>query len=108
MRDFISACDHCLSGYSDDDHSFDDEGYDPTRECFHIDQGDHNEDNHLGMPGNDDAPGPAPRVDIKRELAMVPVPVGGQDTQLEQIHEMQAKLDEEAGQLVQIPQNIGQ
>jgi hypothetical protein len=39
---------------------------------------------------------------------MVPVPVGGQDTQLEQIHEMQTKLDEEAGQLVQLRQNIEQ
>jgi hypothetical protein len=39
---------------------------------------------------------------------MVPVPVGGQDAQLEQIHEMQARLDEEAGQLVQLQQNIGQ
>jgi hypothetical protein len=37
MRDFMSACDYCLSGCSDDDHSLDDEGYDPTRECFHID-----------------------------------------------------------------------
>jgi hypothetical protein len=39
---------------------------------------------------------------------VVPVPAGGQDTQLEQIREMQAKLDEEAGQLVQLWQNIGQ
>jgi hypothetical protein len=39
---------------------------------------------------------------------MVPVPAGGQDTQLEQIREMQAKLDEEAGQRVQLRQNIGQ
>jgi hypothetical protein len=39
---------------------------------------------------------------------MFPVPAGGQDTQLEQIHEMQAKLDEEAGQLVQLRQNIKQ
>jgi hypothetical protein len=39
MRDFMSACDYCLSGYSDDSHSLDDEGYDPSRECFHIDQG---------------------------------------------------------------------
>ena len=39
---------------------------------------------------------------------MVPVPAGGQDTQLEQIHEMQAKLDEEAWQLVQLRQNIEQ
>jgi hypothetical protein len=34
--------------------------------------------------------------------------MGGQNTQLEQIREMQAKLDEEAGQLVQLRQNIGQ
>jgi hypothetical protein len=39
---------------------------------------------------------------------VVPVPAGGQDTQLEQIREMQAKLDEEAGQLVQLRQNIEQ
>jgi hypothetical protein len=39
---------------------------------------------------------------------VVPVPAGGQDTQLEQIREMQAKLDEEAGQIVQPRQNIEQ
>jgi hypothetical protein len=39
MRDFMFVCDYCLSGYSDDGHSLDDEGYDPSRECFHIDQG---------------------------------------------------------------------
>jgi hypothetical protein len=66
----------------------------------------HDEGNHLGMLEDDDPPGPAPRVDILRELAVVPVPTGGQDTQLEQIREMQAKLDEEAGQLVQLRQNI--
>jgi hypothetical protein len=71
MRDFMSACDYCLSGCSDDDHSLDDEGYDPTCECFHIDQEDHDEDNHLGMQENDDAPVPASRVEIPRELAMV-------------------------------------
>jgi hypothetical protein len=77
MRDFMSACDYCLSGCSDDDHSLDDEGYDPSRECFHIDQGDHDEDNHLGMQEDDNAPMPASRVAIPRELAVVPVPVGG-------------------------------
>jgi hypothetical protein len=97
MRDFMSACDQCLSGYSDDDHSLDDEGYGPSRECFHIDQGDHDEDNHLGMPENDDAPMPASRVEIPRELAVVRVPAGGQGTQLEQLREIQAKLDEETG-----------
>jgi hypothetical protein len=108
MRDFMSACDYCLSGCSDDDHSLGDEGYDPSRECFHVDQGDHNKDNHLGMPEDDNAPVPASRVEIPRELAVVPVPAGGQDTQLEQLHEMQARLDEEAGQLVQLRQNIEQ
>jgi hypothetical protein len=108
MRDFMTACGYCLSGCSDDGHSLDDEGCGLSRECFHIDLGDRDEGNHLGMPEDDDPSGPAPRVDIPRELAVVPVPAGGQDTQLEQIREMQAKLDEEVGQLVQLWQNIKQ
>jgi hypothetical protein len=108
MRDFMSACDYCLSGCSDDDHSLGDEGCDLSHECFHIDQGDHGEDNHLGMPQDGNAPMPASRIDIPRELAVVPVPAGGQDTQLEQFREMQARLDEEVGWLVQLRQNIEQ
>jgi hypothetical protein len=108
MRDFMSACDYCLSGCSDDDHSLDDEGYHPSRECFHIDQRDHDEDNHLGMPEDDNAPVPASRVEIPRELAVVPVPTGGQDTQLGQLRETQAKLNEEAERLAQLRQNIKQ
>jgi hypothetical protein len=108
MRDFMTACDYCLSDCSDDGHSLDDEGCGPSRECFHVDLGGHDEGNHLGMPEDDDLSGPAPRVDILRELAVVPVPAGGQDTQLKQIREMQAKLDEEAGKLVQLRQNIEQ
>jgi hypothetical protein len=108
MRDFMSACDHCLSGCSDDGHSLDDEGYDSTRECFHIDQEDHDRDNHPGMPGNDGALAPASRVEIPRELAVAQVPKGGQGTQLEQLSEMQAKLDEEIGLLVQLRQNLKQ
>jgi hypothetical protein len=104
----MSACDYCLFGCSDDDHNLSDEGYDPSHECLHIDQGDHGEDNLLGMPEDDNTPVPAPRVDILRELAVVPVPVGGHDTQLEQLREVQAKLDEEAGHLVQLRQNIEQ
>jgi hypothetical protein len=106
MRVLMTACDYCLSDCSDDGHSLDAEGCGPSRECFHVDLGGHDEGNHLSMPEDDDPPGPAPRVDILRELAVVPVPAGGQDTQLEQICEMQAKLDEEAGQLVQLRQNI--
>jgi hypothetical protein len=108
MRDFMTACDYCLSNCSDDGHSLGGEGCGPSRECFHVDLGGHDEGNHLGMLEYDDPPGPAPRVDILRELAVVPVPAGCQDTQLEQIREVQAKLDEEAGQLVQLRQNIEQ
>jgi hypothetical protein len=108
MQDFMTACDYCLFDCSDDGHSLDDEGCGPSRDCFHVDLVGHDEGNHLGMPEDDDPPRPAPRVDILRELAVVPVPVGGQDTQLEKICKMQAKLDEEAGQLVQLPQNIEQ
>jgi hypothetical protein len=100
MRDFMTACDYCLSDYSDGGHSLDGEDCGPSRECFHVDLGGLDEGNHLGMPEDDDPPKSAPRVDILRELPVVPVPAGGQDTQLEQIREMQAKLDEEAGQLV--------
>jgi hypothetical protein len=60
------------------------------------------------MLEDDDPPAPASRIDIPRELAVVPIPTGGQDTQLEQIREMQAKLDEEAGRLVQLRQNVEQ
>jgi hypothetical protein len=108
MRGFMSACDHCLSGCSNDGHDLDGEGYGPSRECFHVDLGDHNEGNHLGMLEVDDPPGPSSRVDILRELAVVPVPAGGQDIQLEQISEMQARIDGEAGRLVQLRRNIEQ
>jgi hypothetical protein len=91
MRDLMTACDYCLSGCSDDGHSLDDEGCGPSRECFHVDLGGHDEGNHLGMPEDDDPSGPVPRVDILQELAMVLVPAVGQDTQLEQIREMQAR-----------------
>jgi hypothetical protein len=106
MRDFMTACDYCLSDCSDSSHSLGDEDCGPSRECFHVDLGGLNEGNHLGMPEDGDPPRPAPRVDILRELAVVPVPAGGQDAQLEQIREVQARLDEEAGQLVQLRQNI--
>jgi hypothetical protein len=60
------------------------------------------------MPENGDPPRPVPRVDILRELAVVPVPVGGHDPQLEQIREMQARLDEGAGTLEPIRRDIRQ
>jgi hypothetical protein len=76
MRDFMSTCDHCLSGCSDDGHSL--SGC--SDECYHIDQEDHDGENHLGMLGGDGALAPASRVEIPQELAVVQVPAGGQDT----------------------------
>jgi hypothetical protein len=108
MRDFMTACDYCLSDCSYGSRSFGDEDCGPSRECFHVDLGGHDEGNHLGIPENGDPPRPAPRVDILRELAVVPVPAGGQDAQLEQIREMQARLDEGAGTLEPLRRNIGQ
>jgi hypothetical protein len=108
MRDFMTACDYCLFDCSDCSRSFGDEDCGPSRECFHVDLGGPGEGNHLGMPENGDPPRPTPRVDILRELAVVPVPAGGQDAQLEHIREMQARLDEGAGTLDPFRRNIGQ
>jgi hypothetical protein len=94
MRDFMTACDYCLSDCSDGSRSLGDKDCGPSRECFHVDLGGPDEGNHLGMPENGDLPRPMPRVDILRELAVVPVLAGGHDPQLEQIREMQARLDE--------------
>jgi hypothetical protein len=88
MRDFMTACDYCLSDCSNGSRSFGDEDCGPSRECFHIDLGGPSEGNHLGMLESGDPPRPAPRVDILRELAVVPVPAGGHEAQLEQIREM--------------------
>jgi hypothetical protein len=74
VRDLMTTCDYCLSDCSDDGHNLDDEGCGPSHECFHVDLGGHDEGNHFGMPEGDDPPRPAPRVDILRELTVVPVP----------------------------------
>jgi hypothetical protein len=108
MRDFMTACDYCLSDCSDGSRSLGDEDCGPSRECFHVDLGGLDEGNHLGMPENGDPPRPVPRIDILRELAVVPVPAGGHDPQLDQIREMQARLDEGAGTLEPIHRDIGQ
>jgi hypothetical protein len=108
VRDFMTACDYCLSDCSDGSRSLDDEDCGPSRECFHIDLGGPGEGNHLGIPENGDPPRPVPRVDILWELAVVPVLAGGHDPQLEQIREMQARLDEGAGTLEPIRRDIGQ
>jgi hypothetical protein len=85
MRDFTTAFDYCLSDCSDGSCSLSDEDCGPSRECFHIDLGGPSEGNHLGMSEDGDLPRTVPRVDIPRDLAVVPVQAGGHDPQLEQI-----------------------
>jgi hypothetical protein len=108
MRDFMTACDYCLSDCSNGSRSLNDEDCGPSRECFHVDLGGPSEGNHLGMPEDGDLPGPVPRVDIPRELAVVPVQAGGHDPQLEQIRGVPARLDEGAGALEPIRRDVGQ
>jgi hypothetical protein len=108
MWDFMTACDYCLSDCSDGSRSLGNEDCGPSRECFHVDLGGPGEGNHLGMPENGDLPRPVPRVNILRELAVVPVPAGGHDPQLEQIREMQVRLDEGAGTLEPFCRDNGQ
>jgi hypothetical protein len=94
MRDFMTACNYCLSDCSDSSRSLGDEDCGPSRECFHVDLGGPSEGNHLGMPEDGDLPRPVPRVDIPPELAVVPVQAGCHDPQLEQIRGVQARPDE--------------
>jgi hypothetical protein len=79
MQDFMTACDYCLSDCFDGSRSLGDEDCGPSCECFHVDLGGPSEGNHLGMAENGDLPRPVPRVDILRELAVVPVQAGGHD-----------------------------
>jgi hypothetical protein len=108
MRDFMTACDYCLSDCSDGSRGLGDEDCGPSRECFHVNLGGPPEGNHLGMPEDGDLPRPTPRVDIPRELAVVPVQAGGHDPQLEQIRGVQARLDEGAVALEPIRRDVGQ
>jgi hypothetical protein len=47
MLQFLYACDEMLSE-SSEGYNFDGEGYDPTRECFHVNSGLPEEGDHLG------------------------------------------------------------
>jgi hypothetical protein len=77
MRDIMTASDYCLSDCFDGSRSLGDEDCGPSRECFHVDLGGPSEGNHLGMPEDGDLPRPVPRVDIPRELDVVPRSGGG-------------------------------
>jgi hypothetical protein len=49
MLQFLYACDKMLSE-SSEGYITDGEGYDPTRECLHIDSEIPGEGDHLGLP----------------------------------------------------------
>jgi hypothetical protein len=57
MLQFLFTCDELLSDGSDD-YITDEEGYDATRECFHIEHEEHDEGDQLGMPRENNAPPP--------------------------------------------------
>jgi hypothetical protein len=59
-------------------------------------------ENHLSMPKNDNTPAPAPRIEGPRERDVVRTTAGSEDAQLEQLREIQAKLDEEQERLRQL------
>jgi hypothetical protein len=82
MGHFLSACDSLLSDGSND-YSSDDEGYDPTRECFRIGHEEHDEGNELGMPREANAPAPAPHAGETREQGATQTPMGSHIVHLE-------------------------
>jgi hypothetical protein len=111
----MTACDYCLSDCSDGSRSLGDEDCGPSRECFHVDLGGPSEGNHFGMPEDSDLPRPVPRVDIPRELAVVPVQAGGHTHSSNKSvgcrpssTRVQARLDEGAGALEPIRRDVGQ
>jgi hypothetical protein len=108
MQDFMTACDYCLSDCSDGSRSFGDEDCGPSRECFHVNLGGPGEGNHLGIPENGDPLGLRLALTSFGSQLWSQSLRGGQDTQLEQILEMQARLDEGSGTLEPFRWNIGQ
>jgi hypothetical protein len=54
----LFTCDELLSDNSDSTRSTTRRGYDPTRECFHVDHEEHNEENQLDMVLEDNVSSP--------------------------------------------------
>ena len=97
MRRFLAASDYCF-GYSDSD----DEGiYDPTRECFHVGLGMPRADEEDAGAGNrsplrqgaGDATPPLVELRATRNVNVAPEDL--QRLDLEKLHELQAKVDQD-------------
>ena len=100
MRRFLAASDYCF-GYSDSD---DDDAHDPTRECFQIE---------LGMPSTGNEGGAAantmsPRRGSPPVLAGVPTPNELRRLDLEQLRELQAKVEQDRLLLQQLRATLEQ
>lgn len=100
MQHFLSTCDYYLSNSSDD------EGYDPTRECFYAEIEELEGGNQLGMPRDNNVAMPRAEASGEREEALTPA--GSQGAQVNQLHEMQAKLAEEQQCLQRLQQVLEQ
>jgi hypothetical protein len=101
MLQFLFACDNLLSDGSND-YNFDEEGYNPTQECFHAGHEEHDEGNQLGMPREANAPAPPPHARDPREQGAAQTPAGSHIAYLGQLRELHAKLGEEQQQLRQV------
>ena len=97
MRRFMAASDYCF-GYSDSD---DEDTYDPTRECFNIELGmprASDEDEGAGNctpphEGEDDAT--PPRIEPLAVQNKNPAPKELRRLDLEQLRELQAKVEQD-------------
>jgi len=104
---FLEASNYCL-GYSDSDG----DDYDPTRECFHLEKAG-------AALANQDGAGPAQRrdttpppdaalVDRLGARAAASAPAGPRCPDLEQLNELEAKLEEECVRLRQLCETLEQ
>jgi hypothetical protein len=98
MLQFLYVCNEMLSERSEGYNSGG-EGYDPTREFFHIDSEIPEEGDHLGMPREDDQPPP-------HNPDGAQTPPGSHVAHLEQLRELHNKLGEEQQCLQQLLQAL--
>jgi len=91
---FLEASNYCL-GYSDSDNG----SYDPSQECFNLEVGGtpRNAQGGAGPSRHENAtppPNPTPRTDPGAR-GVASAPVGGHRPDLEQLNELEARLEEE-------------
>jgi hypothetical protein len=104
LRRFMGACDYLFSF-----PNFDGEGHDPSHECFHVEVEEI-------APGDATPVGQGVRAPLQRTLpigpsqerATVSAPVGSQWAELEQLRELEAKVDEDYQQLVHLRATLEQ